>query len=36
MTFLSLDTNLAIVVQGIILIGVVMVGSFIQLRRTRA
>jgi len=36
MTFLSLDTNLAIVVQGMILIGVVMVGSFIQLRRTRA
>ncbi len=36
MTFLRVDTNLAIVVQGIILIGVVMVGSFIQLRRTRA
>ncbi|HUP55401.1 MAG TPA: ABC transporter permease [Methylomirabilota bacterium] len=36
MTFLSLDTNLAIVLQGVILIGVVMVGSFIQLRRTRA
>jgi ribose transport system permease protein len=36
MTFLSLDTNLALVVQGIILIGVVMVGSLIQLRRSRA
>jgi ribose transport system permease protein len=36
MTFLSLDTNLALVAQGIILIGVVMVGSLIQLRRTRA
>jgi ribose transport system permease protein len=36
MTFLSLDTNLALVAQGIILIGVVMVGSLIQLRRARA
>jgi len=36
MTFLSLDTNLALVAQGIILIGVVMVGSLIQLRRSRA
>jgi len=36
MTFLSVDTNLAVVVQGIILIGVVMVGSLIQLRRSRA
>jgi ribose transport system permease protein len=35
MTFLSLDTNLALVAQGIILIGVVMVGSLIQLRRSR-
>ena len=35
MTFLSVDTNLALVVQGIILIGVVMVGSLIQLRRSR-
>jgi ribose transport system permease protein len=35
MTFLSLDTNLAVVAQGIILIGVVMVGSLIQLRRSR-
>ena len=36
MTFLNLNTNLATVLQGVILIGVVMVGSFIQLRRTRA
>ena len=36
MTFLNLDTNLAIVVQGVILIGVVMIGSLIQLRRNRA
>ena len=36
MTFLKLDTNLATVAQGIILIGVVMLGSFIQLRRSRA
>jgi ribose transport system permease protein len=36
MTFLNLDTNLAVVVQGLILIGVVMIGSFTQLRRNRA
>ncbi len=36
MTFLDIDTNLATVVQGLILIGVVMVGSLIQLRRARA
>ena len=35
MTFLKLDTNLATVAQGVILIGVVMLGSFIQLRRSR-
>jgi ribose transport system permease protein len=35
MTFMRLDTNLAVVVQGMILIGVVMVGSFVQLRRSR-
>jgi len=35
MTFLNLDTNLAVVVQGMILIGVVMIGSFVQLRRSR-
>ena len=35
MTFLRLDPNLAVVVQGVILIGVVMVGSLVQLRRQR-
>jgi ribose transport system permease protein len=35
MTFLNVDTNLAVVVQGSILIGVVMVGSLIQWRRSR-
>jgi ribose transport system permease protein len=35
MTFLNINTNLATVVQGIILIGVVMLGSYIQLRRSR-
>jgi ribose transport system permease protein len=36
MTFLNLNTNLAVVVQGLILIGVVMIGSFVQLRQARA
>ena len=36
MTFLNINTNLATVLQGAILIGVVMVGSFIHLRRSRA
>jgi ribose transport system permease protein len=36
MTFLNFDPNLAVVAQGIILIGVVMVGSLVQLRRSRA
>ncbi len=36
MTFLSFDPNYAVVAQGAILIGVVMVGSLVQLRRTRA
>ena len=36
MTFLNMDPNLALVAQGVILIGVVMLGSFIQLRRARA
>jgi ribose transport system permease protein len=36
MTFLSFDPNLAVVAQGVILIGVVMVGSLLQLRRSRA
>jgi ribose transport system permease protein len=35
MTFLNVDTNLAIVAQGAILIGVVMFGSLLQLRRGR-
>ena len=34
MTFLNVNTNLAIVLQGVILIGVVMVGSLIQIRRS--
>jgi ribose transport system permease protein len=36
MTFLNVNTNLATVVQGLILIGVVMVGSLVQIRRARA
>ncbi len=36
MTFLSLNTNLATVAQGVILIGVVMIGTLVQLRRVRA
>jgi ribose transport system permease protein len=36
MTFLSVNTNLAVVAQGVILIVVVMVGSLIQMRRIRA
>ena len=35
MTFLRFNTNLATVAQGVILVGVVMLGSFVQLRRTR-
>lgn len=35
MTFLSINPNLALVVQGVILIGVLMVGSWIQIRRSR-
>lgn len=35
MTFLRLNTNLATVAQGIILVGVVMIGSLVQLRRSR-
>ena len=35
MTFLNVDTNLAIVAQGVILIGVVMFGSLLQWRRSR-
>jgi len=36
MTFLSIDSNLAYVAQGVILIGVVMFGSLFELRRARA
>jgi ribose transport system permease protein len=36
MTFLNVNTNLATVLQGVILIGVVMVGSLLQIRRSRA
>jgi ribose transport system permease protein len=36
MTFLNMDPNLALVAQGVILIGVVMFGSLVQLRRARA
>ena len=36
MTFLNVDTNLAVVVQGVILIGVVMIGSLLQMRQARA
>ena len=36
MTFLNVNTNLAVVLQGLILIGVVMIGSLLQIRRERA
>ena len=36
MTFLNVNTNLAVVAQGVILIGVVMFGSLVQLRRSHA
>ena len=36
MTFLNMNTNLAVVAQGVILIGVVMFGSLVQFRRMRA
>jgi ribose transport system permease protein len=36
MTFLNVNTNLATVTQGLILIGVVMIGSLLQIRRARA
>ena len=35
MTFLNVNTNLATVAQGVILIGVVMIGSLVQIRRAR-
>lgn len=34
-TFLNINPNLAVVVQGVILIGVVMIGSIVQIRRAR-
>ena len=36
MTFLHVDSNLTLVAQGVILIGVVMIGSLIEMRRRRA
>jgi len=36
MTFLSIDSNYAYVAQGLILVGVIMVGSFAQWRRSRS
>jgi len=36
MTLLNVNTNLATVLQGLILIGVVMIGSLVQIRRARA
>jgi ribose transport system permease protein len=36
MTLLDVNTNLATVLQGLILIGVVMIGSIVQIRRARA
>jgi ribose transport system permease protein len=36
MTFLRWDPNYAVVAQGILLVGVVMVGTLIQQRRRRA
>lgn len=35
-TFLNINPNLAVVVQGVILIGVVMIGSLVQIRRAHA
>jgi ribose transport system permease protein len=36
MTFMQVDPNYGLVAQGLILIGVLMVGSFLQMRRSRA
>ena len=36
MAFLNINSNLATVANGVILIGVVMLGSLIQIRRERA
>jgi ribose/xylose/arabinose/galactoside ABC-type transport system permease subunit len=35
MTFLGVNSNLSTVMQGLILIGVVMVGSLVQIRQAR-
>ena len=36
LTFLQVDSNMTLVAQGAILIGVVMIGSVIEMRRRRA
>lgn len=36
LTFLQVDSNIALVAQGVILIGVVMIGSLVEMRRRRA
>jgi ribose transport system permease protein len=36
LTFMRVNSNFALVAQGAIVIGVVMLGSFLQLRRNRA
>jgi ribose transport system permease protein len=36
MTYMKIDSNYGLVAQGVILIGVLMAGSFIQIRRSRA
>ncbi len=36
MTYLRVDTNLGTVAQGLILVGVLMVANYIQIRRRRA
>ncbi len=36
MTFMRVDSNYGLVAQGLILIGVLMVGSYLQMRRSRA
>ena len=36
MTFMKVNPNYGLVAQGVILIGVLMAGSFLQMRRSRA
>jgi ribose transport system permease protein len=36
LTFIGVDPNLSTVVQGAIMVGVVMIGAFVTLRRRRA